>query len=81
MLLVIVLSLVKSCSSLLRDLSCSQDQDHVHPHTLAAPTLGVRKNMPLSTKSYAPTLGVDKKMCLLGKYSLIYKIVISQYIV
>ena len=60
-MLVIVLSLVKSCWPLLRDLSCSQDQDHVHPHIHAAPTLGVRKNMPPSTKNSAPTLGVDQK--------------------
>jgi hypothetical protein len=32
--------------------------------------------MPPSTQNYAPTLGVDKK-CLLEKYSMFYKIVIS----
>ena len=62
MLLVIELSLVKSCDPLLRDLSCSQDQDHVHPHIHAAPTLGVCKNMPPSNKDSAPTLGVDKNL-------------------
>jgi hypothetical protein len=56
----------------LGDLSCSQDQDHVHPHIHAAPTLGVRKNMLPSTKNSTPTLGVDKK-CLLDKYSISYK--------
>jgi hypothetical protein len=69
MLLVFVLSLVKSSWPLLRDLSCSQDQDHVHPHIYAAPTLGVRKNMLLSIKKYVPTLGVDKN-CLLDKNSM-----------
>jgi hypothetical protein len=31
--------------------------------------------MPSSTQNFASTLGVDKK-CLLGKYSMFYKIVI-----
>jgi hypothetical protein len=61
MLLVIVLSLVKSCRPLLRDLSCSQDKDHAHPHIHAAPTLGVHKNMLSSTENSTPTLGVGKK--------------------
>jgi hypothetical protein len=73
MLLVIVLSLVKSCWPLLRDLSCYQDQDHIHPHIYAAPTLGVCKNMLPSTKNSAPTLGVDKKICLLDKNSMFWK--------
>jgi len=64
MLLIPALSDVKSCWPLLRKLSCPQDQDHVHPHTHAAPTLGVRKNkLPFrTTKNSGPTLGVDKIM-------------------
>ena len=70
------MSLVKSCWHLLRDLSCSQDQDHVHPHIHAAPTLGVHKNKPPSAKNSAATLGVDQKnnnIYVLGKYSMFQK--------
>jgi hypothetical protein len=40
-----------------------QDQDHVHPHISAAPTLGVCKNM-LSTFYLSPTQGEDTKRLL-----------------
>jgi hypothetical protein len=36
---------------LLRGLSCSQDQDHVHPDISTTLTLRVRKNMPFAQKS------------------------------
>jgi hypothetical protein len=50
-----------------RGWSCSQDQDHLHPHISccsAAPTLGVRKNTPFPPKNLSPTLGEDPKRLL-----------------
>jgi hypothetical protein len=47
-----------------RGWSCSQDQDHLHPHISAAPTLGVHKNMPFPPKNLSPTLEEDPERLL-----------------
>ena len=68
MLLVFVLSFVKLCWPVLRNLSCSQDQDHVStPKICTTPTLGVGAKTCLPFRStqncFTPTLG---KTFLLG---------------
>ena len=68
------MSFVKPCESMSRGLSCSQGQDHVHPHISIVPTLGMRTNMPFyQQKCFTPTLGEDTKKLGRNNYSKFFK--------
>jgi hypothetical protein len=62
---------------LLRGLSCSQDQDHVHPDISTDLTLRVHKNMPFAQKSISYTWRRQKRLLGLQINASCFKMVIN----